>query len=118
MQGYDLTNSDYEDILDYYNIDKPAKQDNTKVLAEQILSNKLCKCIKSVGKLSKQENEKKNIAICRKSIFYRKNLKFYKFKCRNKNELLPGKTGKILQKTYKKLKSNKKTRKKKNDKKI
>jgi len=113
MQGYDLTNSDYEDILDYYNIEKPIKQNNTKVLAEQILSNKLCRCIKSVGKQSNQENEQKNISICRKSVFSRKNLNFYKFKCRNKPRFLQGKNGKILRKTSKNLKLNKKTRKKK-----
>jgi hypothetical protein len=113
MQGYDLTNSDYEDILDYYNIEKPTKQNNTKALAEQILSNKLCRCIKRVGKQPKIENESNNIAICRKSVFSRKNLNFYKFKCRNKPRFLQGKNGKILRKTSKNLKLNKKTRKNK-----
>ncbi|RZD39536.1 MAG: hypothetical protein CXT73_07470 [Methanobacteriota archaeon] len=113
MQGYDLTNSDYEDILDYYNIEKPIKNKNTKLLAEDILSNKLCRCIKRVGKLSTKENEKRNIAICRKSVLTRKNLNFNKFKCRNKPRFLQGKNGKILQKTSKNLKLNKKTRKNK-----
>lgn len=113
MQGYDLTNSDYEDILDYYNIEKPIKSKNTKLLAEDILSNKLCRCIKRVGKLSTKENEQKNIAICRKSVLTRKNLNFFKFKCRSKPRFLQGKNGKILKKTSKNLKLNKKTRKNK-----
>ena len=45
MQGYELTNSDYEDILTYYDIEKPTRLENTKALAEQILATKLCKSI-------------------------------------------------------------------------
>ena len=111
MQGYELTNSDYEDILTYYDIEKPNRLENTKALAEQILATKLCKCIKKVGKQRKQENERRDIGICRKSVITRKNLNIYKFKCKNKKVLLPSKSGNIIRKTSKKLKLNKKTRK-------
>ena len=74
MQGRELTNSDYEDILTYYDIEKPNRQENTKTLAEQILATKLCRCIKRVGKQRKQENERRNIGICRNSVISRKNL--------------------------------------------
>ena len=111
MQGYELTNSDYEDILTYYDIEKPHILENTKALAEQIIATKLCRCIKRVSKQRKQENERRDIGICRKSVISRKNLNIYKFKCKNKKILLPGKSGNIIRKTSKKLKLNKKTRK-------
>jgi hypothetical protein len=113
MQGYELTKSDYEDILTYYDIDKPTKLEKTKALAEQILANKLCRCIKRVGKQYKKENEQRNIGICRKAVVSRKNLNIFKFRCKEKKILLPGKSGNILRKTSKKLKLNKKTRKNK-----
>ena len=53
-----------------------------KQQAENILSEKLCKCIKKVG-----PDEKKSIAICTKSIFNRKNLKRGKFNCKGKSSV-------------------------------
>ena len=108
-----LTKKDYKILLKYYNIKtkKKISYKNLKNIGEKILAKKLCKCIKKVGKQRKQENERRDIGICRKSVISRKNLNIYKFKCKNKKVLLPSKSGNIIRKTSKKLKLNKKTRK-------
>jgi hypothetical protein len=49
--------------------------------AENILSEKLCRCIKKVD----ENDEKKSIAICTKTIFNRKGLKRGKFNCKVKD---------------------------------
>ena len=54
-----------------------------KQQAENILSEKLCRCIKKVD----PENEKKSIAICTKTIFNRKGLKRGKFNCKGKSSV-------------------------------
>ena len=66
-----LTNKDYQKIVKYYNIRKPANKTHKQV-GEEILANKLCKCIKSVGITNNSES--RAIAICRNSIFNNKNL--------------------------------------------
>ena len=50
---------------------------------EQIISEKLCKCIKKLD----TEFEEKSIAICSKSILNNKNLKRGKFKCKGKRSI-------------------------------
>ena len=106
-----LTNKDYITILKYYKKTIPKTTIMLKTQAETIMNQKLCRCIKKVGKQRKQENERRDIGICRKSVISRKNLNIYKFKCKNKKVLLPSKSGNIIRKTSKKLKLNKKTRK-------
>jgi hypothetical protein len=73
-----LTTNDYKKILAYYN--KPIPN-NTHLLikaAEQILSTKLCRCIKKVDK----NNEKRAIGICTNTIFNRKGYTRGKFTCK------------------------------------
>lgn len=117
-----LTNKDYQKIVKYYNIRKPANKTH-KQLGEEILANKLCKCIKSVGITNNSES--RAIAICRNSIFNNKNLGMYNFECKQKYKLLPKKdtrnrtkkgTRKRLYKTARHLnfKKSKTTRKKTN----
>jgi len=61
----------------------PKNKTTLKHRAEQILSDKLCRCIKKVGKSVK--SEPRAIGICTKSIFKQKGLKRGKFTCRRKN---------------------------------
>ena len=102
----DLTSNDYKKIVNYYNIQND-KQTSNKILAENILASKLCKCIKRVD--NKRINEKSAIAICRKSIFKNRNIDFYNFKCKKSPKFVSkkGTTKKRLRKFSKKVKFNK-----------
>ena len=69
----ELTNKDYIDILTFYKINIPKSKRLIKKHAENIMSDKLCKCIKSVkSKNTKNMNkssEGRSIGICTKTIF-------------------------------------------------
>jgi len=73
-----LTINDYKQILTYYN--KPIPNNKRLLIkdAEQILSTKLCRCIKKVDK----NNEKRAIGICTNTIFNRKGYTRGKFTCK------------------------------------
>ena len=75
-----LTSNDYKKILEYYNIKIPSKK-QLKSKAEDILSLKLCRCIKKVAPSLSPKSEKKAIGICTKTIFNRKKLERGSFKC-------------------------------------
>lgn len=85
-----LTKKDYISILHYYNIPIPKNKTQLTNLAEKILAQKLCRCIKKVSKKQKirPPKEKGAIAICTKSIFKNRNLKRKKFTCKKKYKLL------------------------------
>ena len=107
-----VTSRDYDTILKYYNMETKIPLKEKKELAQRIMAEKLCKCIKKVDSDKKGKNERDNIAICRKSIFLNRKLDFYKFNCKKRRRLLPSKKGKIMKKTAKKIKfRKKKTRK-------
>ena len=81
----ELSSGDYKKIVDYYQI--PKQNGKTyKTLAENMLADKLCKCIKSV-KSKPGLNEKSAIGICRDSIFKKRNIDFYTFECKKKARL-------------------------------
>ena len=83
-----LKNSDYVTILKYYDIDaKGMKKKDTKRKAEDLLANKLCRCIKKVD--NKDEPESRAIAICKNSILLKKGLRNYGFKCKPKARFTP-----------------------------
>jgi hypothetical protein len=90
--SYKITNSDYSKILAYYGLNVPKKGKHVKEVAENILSKKLCSCIKKVG-----PPETKAIGVCTKTVLNRKGLSRGKFKCKNGRKL-------DLKKTAKKLK--------------
>ena len=81
----ELTNKDYIDILTFYKINIPKSKRLIKKHAENIMSDKLCKCIKSVkSKNTKNMNkssEGRSIGICTKTIFNKKGFTRGKFKC-------------------------------------
>ena len=91
-----ITISDYKNILSYYNIDIPDSKIKIKRKAHEILSEKLCRCIKNIS----NSNESKAIGICTKNIFNKKGLKRDTFKCKGKKHV-----------TFRKFKSIRGTRK-------
>jgi hypothetical protein len=79
----ELTNNDYKNILLFYKKKIPKSRQLLKRQAEDILSEKLCRCIKKLD----PKNESKSIAICTKSIFINKKLKRGKFNCKGKRSV-------------------------------
>ena len=108
-----LSNDDYEKIVTHYGYPVPKTKKNkrhnnkTRKLARDILVNKLCKCIKTVEKSSKLK-ETSAIAICNKSIFSRRKIKFFKFTCKKPRLLTKKGKRQYLQKTQKNIKFSKK----------
>ena len=88
--SYELNRNDYKHILEYYNMNIPKSNRLTKIAAEKILSQKLCRCIKKVD----GKNEGRSIGICTKTIFNRKGLTRGKFKCKGKSSVKFNKTKK------------------------
>ena len=82
MSG-ELKNKDYISILKFYKMDIPKSKRVLKQQAENILADKLCRCIKKVS----PEYEAKSISICTKSIFNRKKLKRGRFNCTGKRSV-------------------------------
>ncbi len=83
-----LSHKDYLDILGYYKIDNRGMSKTTvREKAEDILANKLCRCIKKVD--PKGKDEKKAIAVCRDSVLRKKGLKSYGFRCKKKPRFVP-----------------------------
>ena len=78
-----LTKKDYEKVLTYYKIEIPSKIHEMREKAENILSSKLCKCIKKIDTTI----EAKAIGICTKNIFNRKGLTRGKFNCKGKQNV-------------------------------
>lgn len=109
----DLTNKDYKKIIEYYKLNKP-KNKSFKEVAEDTLAGKLCRCIKKVK--NDKINEKTAIALCRDTIFKKRNIDFYNFKCKEKQQLVHKKkqTKKYLKKFSNKIGFNK-TKKSKNN---
>ena len=83
VNGNTLTKQDYIKILSFYKKEIPSSFKLLKMEAENILSDKLCKCIKKVD----SSNESKSIAICSDSIFKKKGLVRGTFKCGRKRTL-------------------------------
>ncbi len=79
-----LRRKDYVSILSYYKMNIPKSTIRIKQLAEEVMANKLCRCIKKV----EPYNEDKSIGICTKSIFNRKGYKRGKFTCKKKQSVV------------------------------
>lgn len=74
----ELTNKDYASILNFYKMKIPKSRRLLKKQAEQIMAEKLCRCIKKVD----VSNEAKSIGICTKTIFNNKGYTRGKFTCK------------------------------------
>jgi hypothetical protein len=121
-----LKQHDYIKILNYYDISISPK-DSSKIIkhkAENILAEKLCKCIKKVKKDDRDssgsidrdnnmntpsESESKAIAICSNSIFEKKGLERGLFDCKKNPRLinLHGKKYALTKRKRRLLTSNK-----------
>lgn len=82
-----LKNEDYTKILEYYKKQIPKSHRLIKKAAEQIISQKLCRCIKKVGL-----PEERSIGICTKTIINAKGYTRGKFKCKGKSTVKFSKT--------------------------
>ena len=101
--NHTLNNNDYIKILQYYKLDIPKSNRLLKKKAEDIISQKLCSCIKKVEVV----NEAKSIGTCTNSVINRKGLKRgNKFNCTGKRKI-------TLMKIKKNLMIGNKTRKNK-----
>ena len=78
-----LTSKDYKRILEVYNLPVPSKMVERRLRAKEILSAKLCRCIKKVD----PNNEGRAIGICTNTIFNKKGLTRGKFTCKSPQKL-------------------------------
>jgi len=76
----ELTTQDYTNILQFYKMRIPKSKRLLKKQAENIMSSKLCRCIKKLD----PENESKSIGICTKTIVNSKGYKRGQFRCKTK----------------------------------
>ena len=84
-----MTRTDYEKILSYYNIPfENLSNIELKRTAEDILANKLCKCIKAVERKVSPQNA---ISLCTASVFGKKGLKYFDMSCKGRAQLHPRK---------------------------
>jgi len=97
-----LTKDDYIKILDYYNIKYNSNNYNSiKRKAENVLADKLCRCIKKVKTL-KDISENRAIGICKSSVLNKKNLTVGRFSCKKKAKFIKDKTSKMTLKKMRK----------------
>ena len=82
--NYTLNDNDYTKILEYYKLDIPKSSRLLKKKAENLISQKLCSCIKKVGVV----NEPKAIGVCTKSVINRKGFKRGNFTCKGKRKIV------------------------------
>jgi hypothetical protein len=85
MKKDKLTKKEYEEILKYYKKSIPKDVDKNKIkeLAEDLVAQKLCSCIKSVNKEKHKDGEKRSIGICKSSILLKKGFSDRGFHCKN-----------------------------------
>ena len=98
-----LSTRDYKAILRFYDIDySRMKNKQVKIIAENALATKLCRCIKKVD----PKDESRSIGICTDSVFGKKGLAIHGFTCKKKPRLKKNrKTKKKLTKISKKVQS-------------
>jgi len=78
-----LTKKDYISILKFYKQPIPKSLRLLQKQAEQIMAQKLCKCIKKIDPI----NESKSIGICTKTIFNNKGYSRGQFQCKKKQSV-------------------------------
>jgi len=76
-----LTHQDYMKVLEYYDVSMPKSHASVKKKAEDILADKLCRCIKKVKRSQNTSNERVPVGVCRTSVIHRKKLDIYQFSC-------------------------------------
>jgi hypothetical protein len=83
MPIHKLTNLDYANILQFYKKKIPTSNRILKLHAEQLLGDKLCRCIKKLG----PTNEARSIGICTKTVINNKGYARGKFSCKKKQHV-------------------------------
>jgi hypothetical protein len=83
--SYKLTNNDYIQLLNFYKVKTPKNKRKLREVAEKLMAQKLCSCIKKVAPTV--ETEPLAIGVCTRSIFTRKNLRRNKFQCKKRRYL-------------------------------
>jgi hypothetical protein len=83
MPNYNLLDSDYKKILEYYGETVPRSKRLLKKNAEDIMARKLCACIKKLG----TSFEPRSIGICTRTVFKNRGLKRGTFKCRKPRKI-------------------------------
>ena len=80
---HELTKKDYISILKFYKQPIPKSLRLLQKQAEQIMAQKLCKCIKKIDPIT----ESKSIGICTKTIFNNKGYSRGQFQCKKKQSV-------------------------------
>jgi hypothetical protein len=90
-----LTRKDYETILRHYGVPFKSgdKLKKVRASAEEILREKLCRCIKRVKDRKHPDGEKRAIPICKKSILHRRKVTDSGFSCKKKTIRLRSRGG-------------------------
>ena len=83
MSHKKLKKQNYIDILNFYNIPIPKTLSNIKTRAHNILSRKLCKCLKKLEPKFKSAA----IGICSKTIITKKGFSRGNFTCKKKPKI-------------------------------
>jgi hypothetical protein len=87
-----LSKKDYQHILQFYQMEIPKSQRLLQLKAENILSEKLCRCIKKLDPI----NESRSVGICTKTIINSKGITRGKFSCKKKQKIVLSKKGKTI----------------------
>lgn len=104
-----LAKNDYINILKYYDIDYTNKNSREiKNMAEKILAEKLCKCIK---KVNTNNNESRAIALCKTSVLHKKGINNFKFTCKKRRMFFPKKGSTVRLVKYTNNSNKKRSRK-------
>lgn len=105
-----LTATNYEKILKHYKKKIPKTLKEKRDKTETLLSKKMCSCVKKVKGYesnSKKRNplqERSKIAICNKSIFRNRGIKYNRITCKKKPKFIGNKkTGIKLNKSRKNI---------------
>jgi len=101
-----LTSTNYNKILKHYKKRVPKTLRKKRERAENVMAKKMCSCIKKVKgyerntRKKKPLKEKSKIAICNKSIFKNRGLKYNRITCKKRAKFVGNKkTGVRLSKT-------------------
>jgi len=109
----ELSQEDYKTIIHHYGFPLPKSKRLVKKKGEDLISRKLCSCIKKVTKKLKND-ETPAIGICAYSILKNRNMKFKSFTCKKKPKIVGlKKTKKIRFKKKRTPKRRRKRRRKK-----
>ena len=78
-----ITNADYVKILNYYKINIPKSKKLLQTTAENIMAEKLCRCVNKLEPVYKE----RSIGICSKNIFNKKGFKRGNFTCKGNRKV-------------------------------